>query len=159
MNDRVAQLILETHKGQAQFAYFQLGVAASAMAFAVHETADTPLSEAPWPLGVAMVLWAASFALGCFGLEARQGGLASNAALLQAIGGVPPEQRGPLAETIDQAKTDVEKNLSRPGRRFRWQKWTLFFGAIAYVAGHVMHMASIPTKPNSVHGPQAIHSH
>lgn len=144
--ERVTQLILETHKGQSQFAYFQLGVAASAMAFAVHETSGISLADAPWPLGVGMVMWAISFALGCFGLEARQAGLASNAALLQALQAVPPQMHGAMADTIEEAKFDVGKTLARPGLRFRWQKWTLFAGALAYIAGHVMQMEATPPK-------------
>jgi hypothetical protein len=147
MSDRAAQLIFELHKGQSQFAYFQLGVAASAMAFAIHETAGVALADAPWPLGVAVLLWALSFALGCFGLDARQTGLLSNAAFLQAVHEVRVQfPRVNLAEITSEAKETVAKDLSKPVRRFRWQKWLLFAGALAYIAGHVMQMAALPPK-------------
>ena len=147
MSERAAQLIFEVHKGQSQFAYFQLGVAASAIAFAVHETAGTSLADAPWPLGLAVVLWAVSFALGCFGLDARQGGLLTNAAFVQATSDIPIHHRTTnVAQVIEEMKDDVAKALQRPSTRFRWQKWALFAGALAYIAGHMMQMATIPSK-------------
>jgi len=60
------ELVSEHTKGQAQLVYFLLGLAASAIAFAVHETEGTALKDAPWPLGAAVALWAFSFAMGCF---------------------------------------------------------------------------------------------
>lgn len=148
MSERVAQLIFEHHKGQGQFAYFQLGVAASAMAFAIHETAGTSLQDAPWPLGLAVVLWATSFAIGCFGLDARQWGLNSNATFLQLTEDIPPQPMGSeLAKTIGEMRAKVGNDLNRPIARFRWQKWALFAGAVAYICGHVMQMAAIPPKP------------
>ena len=146
--DKATQLIFEVHKGQSQFGYFLLGVAARAIAFAIHDTAGVSLRDAPWPLGVAVALWAISFALGCFGLEARQAALASNAAFLRALQDTPAQARDlpEIAKAIETTKSNVEKNLKRPRDRFRWQQWTLFAGAVAYIAGHVMQMAATPPQ-------------
>lgn len=147
MSDRATQLVFEVHKGQSQFAYFLLGVAASATAFAVHETAGAALADTPWPLGLAVVLWAASFAIGCFGIDARQEGLVLNASFLQLTRGIPS---GPtsdeLAKVLKEMRDDVAKALKRPVNRFRLQKWVLFAGALAYIGGHVMQMAATPSK-------------
>jgi len=148
MSDNATQLILEAHKGQSQFAYFQLGVAASAIAFAVHQTTGTALADAPWPMGLAVALWALSFALGCFGLDARQAGINLNAIFLQVADQIPSQLRASSegAKFIEKMKADVGTRMDRTDYRFRWQKWTLFAGALAYVAGHMMQMATIPPR-------------
>jgi hypothetical protein len=150
MSSNASQLIFELHKGQAQFAYFQLGVSASAIAFAIHETSGLPLSDAPWPLGVAVALWAISFAIGCFGIDARQDGIQSNARFLQIFGDILHRRDNPeVARVLDAAQATVKDDLKRPIRLFGWQKWLLFIGALFYIAGHIMQMAEIPTKPSA----------
>ena len=145
MSNNASQLIFEHHKGQAQFAYFQLGVAASAIAFAIHRTAGLSLLDAPWPLGAAVTLWAFSFALGCFGIEARQDGIHSNAVFLQVFGNIPAQHGNPtFGKVLADAERDVKKELNKPVRLFRWQKWALFAGALFYIGGHIMQMAAIP---------------
>lgn len=147
MNSNTTQLLFEHHKGQAQFAYFQLGVAASAIAFAIHETDGLPLSDAPWPLGAAILLWALSFALGCFGIDARQDGIHSNALYLRVFGDVPEQPaNSPAANVMNDAMNDVKKDMGKAVNRFRWQKWALFAGAVFYVSGHIMQMAALPSK-------------
>jgi len=147
MSEREAQLIFEALKGQSQFAYFQLGVAASAIAFAIHETAGVSLADAPWPLGLAVALWALSFALGCFGLDARERALHQNINFLRETSNIPPQLRtANIAEAIDEFRDTVGERFERTGRRFRWQKWALFAGALAYIGGHMMQMAELPTK-------------
>ena len=147
MSDNANQLIFEHHKGQSQFAYFQLGVAASAIAFAIHETTRLSLADAPWPLAVAVALWAISFALGCFGIDARQDGIWANALFLQVFGDVPAQPlNSPGAKVVNDAKETVKKDLKKPVTLFRWQKWALFAGALFYIGGHVMQMATIPSK-------------
>jgi hypothetical protein len=151
MASNATQLIFELHKGQAQFAYFLLGAAGGAIAFAIHETAEVSLADAPWPLGLAVTLWALSFAFGCFGIDARQDGLHANALFLQVFGDIPDPQANPaVGKVLEDAKKTVQKELGKPIARFRWQKWTLFAGALAYIGGHVMQMATIPSKAASV---------
>jgi hypothetical protein len=153
MTSNTTQLIFELQKGQAQFAYFQLGVAASAMAFAIHETGGLPLADAPWALGLAVTLWALSFALGCFGIDARQDGIQSNAAFLRAFGDLSAQPVGSEgANVVARAKDAVAKDLRKPVTRFRWQKWTLFAGALFYIGGHIMQMAALPAKGAATRG-------
>lgn len=147
MSESADPLIFEAHKGQSQFAYFQLGVAASAIAFAIHETNGLSLADAPWPLGLAVLLWAISFALGCFGLDARENALHHNIAFLKETSGIPPQHRtANVTQAIAKFRDTVGDRFDRTGRRFRWQKWALFAGALAYIGGHVMQMAATPPK-------------
>lgn len=147
MANNESELIFEAHKGQAQFAYFLLGAAGGAIAFAIHDTDGMSLADTPWLLGVAVTFWAISFALGCFGLDARQDGLHSNAAYLRAFRNVSDQpSNSPVARAIKDAKSAVAKDLNKPKRLFSWQKWTLFGGALAYIGGHVLQMAAIPAK-------------
>lgn len=147
MSDNATQLIFEIHKGQSQFAYFQLGVAVSAIAFAIHDTTGVPLADVPWPLGLAVALWALSFALGCFGLDARQYGMQSNASFLQLSKEYAAYFAAPgMADVVKDITSDVKRDLKRPVRLFGWQKWVLFAGALAYIGGHVMQLAALPPR-------------
>ena len=138
-------LAFEHLKSQTQFAYFQLGLAASAIAFAVHETSGHALRDTPWPIGAAVFIWAISFASGCFGVEAHQRGMRTNFRYLQMPAVHPIHlQDQKIAAAVEAAKVVVENDLNRPGKRFRLQLWFLFAGAMAYVAGHVMQMANLP---------------
>lgn len=143
---RLSELFLEHQKSVSQFAYFQLGVAASAIAFAVHQTKGRSLDDTPWPIGAAVICWAISFALGSFGVDARLHGLARNARLMMGMEKIPPQFHEALKETPQYAETEaeVEEAVNRPQTRFRWQMRFLFLGALAYVAGHIMDMAKIP---------------
>lgn len=142
MGQRGVTLYLEHLKGQGQFAYFQLGLAASAIAFAVHQTRDASLEDTPWPIGAAVVLWALSFAFGCFGIEARQKAIRTNIQYLLALDEVPPPYRDhpELSESIEKAKQLVDKDAQRPFVRFDLQMWLLFGGALFYIWGHLLLM-------------------
>lgn len=143
---RATELYFESHKSISQFAYFQLGVAASAIAFAVHETDGRSLYSTPWPIGAAVALWALSFFLGSLGVNARIRSINLNAAFLIAKEKFPPEWRGELERLPEHSEfeRDIELSANRPTPLFRWQLRFLFFGALAYIAGHLMDMAAMP---------------
>jgi len=146
MSERGVSLFLEHLKGQAQFAYFQLGLTASAIAFAIHQTDNQALRDTPWPTGVAVALWAGSFALGCFGLGARQNALLRNAKylfMLSDADAIQLQHHPEIAKAIKEAGQTVEEAGERSLTRFRWQLWTLFGGALFYIAGHLMDMAAV----------------
>jgi hypothetical protein len=152
MSDGTNDLIFEASRGQAQFAYFQLGLAASAIAFAVHETDGKALADTPWPLGLAVAMWALSFALGCFGVIARHQGLATNARFNMATRGAQMVHNMPeLQAALDEAKNKTQRALDKPFGRFQGQLWLLFAGAMAYVAGHIMQMAATPSAHPATH--------
>lgn len=145
MSEQANTIILEHHKSTLQFCYFQLGLAASAIAFAVHETEGHPLRTTPVLIGAAVLCWALSFFVGCFGIEAYQRSLRTNAEFLrlkqEASGYVLNAE---LMESMEKARTRVGTEAERPHRRYRAQLWLLFVGAVAYVGGHVIEMAAIP---------------
>ncbi len=140
---RAPDVYFEMTKSVAQYAYFQLGVAGGAIAFAAHQTRDMALLHTPWPIGAAVALWAISFACGCSGLEARSDGLAANAKLLFMEEQTPPQWLATVKTfpEYQQWHRDVEEMSQKPWSRFKWQVRTLYLGALAYVAGHIMLMA------------------
>ena len=133
----------EHTKSQAQFAYFLLGLAASAIAYAIHETQGWSLKEAPWPIGVAVGLWALSFGLGCFGVKARQQATITNIAFLDSTQGLNAAQ---VAQHMPEVHETARKDVNRPVCFFDWQLWMLFAGALFYIDGHLMQMAATPPK-------------
>lgn len=144
MSDREAGLHSEHMKGQAQFAYFLLGLAASAIAFAVHETTGKSLADTPWPMILGVCLWGLSFMAGCFGLNKRQEGIRINILYLRAVRRLSAvDLQHPTIRSIED---DTQKALSLPRTRFDFQLWAFFLGAVAYVTGHAMEMAVTPTK-------------
>lgn len=152
-------LYFEHTKSQAQFAYFQLGLTASAIAFAIHETDGHALIDTPWPIGVAVALWGASFAIGCFGLDARQRGMLTNLQYLEVTKDVSRVNADPaLVAVMTKAKRTVQTDIDRPLPRFRRQLHLLFFGAVAYVGGHIMDMASTPSAAQKAQAAAQIHS-
>lgn len=145
MGDLRQDLHFEIVKSQAQFAYFQLGVAASALAYAVHETAGHKLSDTPWPILGSFLSWALSFFFGCLGETARIRGMRSHAGYLDLVRDLPPASRleGQAKVEFDKATKTTEADLLRPQNYFRLQLWTLFAGAVLYVAGHVIGMTAL----------------
>ena len=141
---RATELFLEQQKSVTQFAYFQLGVAASAIAFAVHQTSDRSLQDTPWPIGLAVLLWALSFLAGSMGVEARISAITLNTKFLFAKEGISAQDQHLLNQLPEyqQTKRELEEEVGKPGRRFNWQRRFLFLGAIAYIVGHIMDMAS-----------------
>lgn len=141
---RATELFLEQQKSVTQFAYFQLGVAASAIAFAVHQTNGRALADTPWPIGLAVLLWALSFLAGSMGVEARIGVLTMNTKYLFAKEGLRPHEKAMLEGLPEYqlSKGEMEAEAQKPGRWFNWQRRFLFLGAVAYVGGHVMGMAA-----------------
>jgi hypothetical protein len=142
MSDGYKTLHAEFLRGQAQFAYFLLGVAASAVAFAIHETSGRSLSLTPWPYGLGVVLWALSFALGCFGVQNRQDAITSNANFLLALQKIPAAYRDvpDFASMITEAENKVKDAGRKPIQLFSSQQWLFFFGSLAYLAGHILDM-------------------
>lgn len=145
MTDNRQELVIELKKSQAQFAYFQLGGAASAIAYAVHETQGRSLHDTPVPMIVAVFLWALSFFFGSLGESARMRGLETNVAFLDFMRGIPAHLRKtPLTKD---AHETARKDAARPVRLFQLQLWTLFAGAVLYIVGHGLQMAQTPSIP------------
>ncbi len=142
--NNATELFFEHQKSVSAFAYFQLGLTASAIAFAVHQTKDATIAQTPWPIGVAVTLWAVSFFCGGLGLEARNKAIMLNARFLILQAQLPAgyQQSPEWQTTVARMEADVEQVMQSPPVRFRWQMRLMYLGAIAYVAGHVMKMAA-----------------
>ena len=135
--------------------YFLQGVAASAIAFAMHETSDREPSLSLLIIAFAALAWACSFGAGV--VNARRGELVLKRMLALELldAGVGP---------IDQ-RPEVEQKMKRDNKRVslahQVQVWTLLSGAILYAGGHGLHLAerqsakpaeiTTPT-PSSPHG-------
>lgn len=143
MSENFRSLYGEYHKGQAQFAYFLLGVAVSAIAFTVHMTSDRLLFDTPWHYGAAVFFWGSSFLAGCAGIERRQDGLSFNAKFIQAVDELHPNIRAApgMKEAIVRFKHDVTAAGTKAIWRFTLQRWFLFLGAVFFIAGHIYDMA------------------
>lgn len=144
MGDEATELYRQHTEGHSKFVYFLLGVSASAIAFAIHETRGERLTALHAPIGVAVLLFAASFAAGLSGLGARQKVMMANAEILKLQRGVkvPPPALS-VADCIDAMRHALEDEAVRGSRRWRWQQWCLFAGALAYIVGHVLMMAEV----------------
>ena len=53
-----------------------------------------------------------------------------------------PRPRAVLAELGFELGRINRKRFRSPGQVFSWQKWSLFGGAVAHIAGHLLLMAS-----------------
>ena len=112
-----------------------MGVASAAIGFAFHETSDRVLDPSLWPVLAAVLLWAASFACGAKGSQHLAHTYKLNSAIIdaQAIG---------YAEGLRLSREQLEKASVRTGFYLAAQQWLLLFGALAYLAGHVWHLAA-----------------
>jgi len=142
--------LYRTHaEGQTKFAYFVLGVAASAIAFAIHSTTGQALNWSHAPIGVAVILWSASFFFGLRYLSLRQGFLHINMdlAMLQE-GRFRPEWQGMSPQEVEEIiRAAIAKADPKMGTVYLRQQWTLFGGALFYIAGHVLQMALLQPTP------------
>ncbi len=139
-----AEEIYKQHSdSQSRFAYFLLGAAGSAVAFAVHQTKDDALSLLHIPLGVAVVAWSASFMLGLRYLGYRQVLMSANLEMLKLQDGT--HHLGPqgvvVPEYVEIARKACDEINEKAGARARWQQRFLVVGALAFIAGHVLEMA------------------
>lgn len=107
------------------------GVAASAIAFAIHETADRSASEALIPIGLAVIAWAVSFAAGIICSHGKQAAMRFNIAELRS------EQ---TTEFSAEMKSSFRQHNRKAQVAYQVQIWLLLAGAVLYVIGHVMHI-------------------
>ena len=82
-----------------------------------------------------VVCWAGSFASGIFNPHAKQGALKLNIA-------IPVMERAGQQEASDALAPDFKKHNDRAQRTYQGQLWGLLVGAVFYIAGHVLRVAS-----------------
>lgn len=140
LSDELKDLVGQHRTEQQKYVYFQLAIAASAIAFTVRMTSKMTAS---WPmayLGLAVSFWGLSFYLGCLNRMWNQMTLCANFSLLLLKEGMHPEQPNEprvLQAVIADIKGATESNSSRAGRYGRWQFRFLIWGGIAFLLWHI----------------------
>ena len=112
---------------------FLLAMAASAIAFAFHETTDRPLSWSLALVGLAVFGWAISFAAGPRYSSCRAGAYKANLMGLKA---------GKRGDPVTEAQCyDAAESFNDKGSiAAEVQRWALLAGALLYAIGHVWYL-------------------
>lgn len=141
------QYLIEIHKqhstGQDKYTYFLLAATASAIAFAVQKTSGINISWSLLPLGIAVILWCASFYFGCNNLIWVQTSLSANYNLLQLHKGIHPNQPD-HPQLLEAAKRGVssalQSNMDKAQFYGIWQFRLLVTGGAFFLCWHVLEM-------------------
>jgi hypothetical protein len=112
-----------------------LSAAGAGIAFALHQTADARLEWWLIPAAAAVACWAGSFACGIFNSHAKQAAIKLNIAILRF-------EKINQQERADALALDFKKCNDRATRTYLGQLWGLLAGAVFYVAGHVLRVAT-----------------
>lgn len=108
--------------------------AAAGIGFALHETADWMWDWSLIAALLAVILWAFSFAAGIWSRQAVMQAMNSNALYLEALAA----QKASGAQI---SKDYMAKHAKNAGRLRDAQLWLLVLGALAYMGGHIWHLA------------------
>lgn len=140
-------LSVEANKESIRLSTLLLGVAASAIAFAIHETADRLPTWSLIPVALAGILWAGSFSAGVLYAHSTQAAMKVNAALNEMS---PEHPRFAEAEGLHRGHGKAT------AKRYQVQLWTLLAGAIFYTVGHAAHIVvDNSAKRATISEPQA----
>lgn len=121
-----------------------LAGAASAIAFAFHETSHRILDWSLLPVLLAVICWGASFSAGVWANRYLQLAIKANLAMNMA-------ERDGRQEKFDMATTIFNKNRDRTGSFQEAQLWLLLAGAALYLGGHVWHLAeAVPANATPI---------
>lgn len=126
-----------------------MAVAASAIAFALHTTAESPLRYSQIPVGLAVAFWSVSFFAGCALQNLIHASLRFNHKLLNMKAGLDPLGGGDPAKIafgVDTLWSMLDKNHTKSSRWAKWQLNCLIAGAVCYVVWHVLEMWSRTAK-------------
>ena len=139
------QLEQAVNSGQERFAFFFLALSASAIAFAVVRTED--VEPAIWMLFIAgaILCWAGSFAAGCLHVSSK---LHAQSASLGAarISRGQDEDVGShpalMAKGLQVVTNIVKEKAKQSAWAGVWQIWLFAGGAVVYVVGHAIRIAT-----------------
>jgi hypothetical protein len=145
MSDDPRLTLFAAHRGaQEKYDYFLLTAAGASVAFAVNQTQGAKLSWFQVPLAAAVLAWGLSFFWGCIRLRYVDAAMSANLEILRITSGqhpdVPPHPQM-IAAAAAGARSGAEHNSSRGQMYARLQFYSLIFGAILFVAWHVLEMA------------------
>lgn len=124
-----------------------MGVAASGIAFAMHQTADDSLTVAMVPILAAVLCWAASFSCGILNSHAKQAAIGMNVGKIEEL---RSEKRPTQVKAFSEA---FDKYNQKSRNLYSAQLVLLLAGAMLYVGGHVwmMYEQEAEAKRASVH--------
>jgi hypothetical protein len=135
--------LLRAHRAAGEkYAYFLLAAVGAAMAFALNQTRDLPLSWSQLPLALAVLCWGLSFFFGCLRLSETGGFLREDYQRTRLMRGThpdfPPSPQSPqLIEHVDKR---IKQRAIKVGKLATWQFQLLIAGAVFYVIWHVLGM-------------------
>lgn len=141
MSDPRLEIHTQFTTGQSRYVYFLLAAAAAGMGLAVNLTRSAVLSFSQLPLGAAVLCWAFSFYAGCKNRGYTIGLMSANYDLLT--------QRKTLAEMRHILREDSDQSAKWGSRQFRY----LIFGAVCFVAWHILGMCERTIHPERIEPP------
>lgn len=143
MDENFLELFRSFRESQNRYVYFLLAAAAAALGFALRETAGTSLSYTQIPLGISVLFWGASFFCGCKWVAYLNSSTYSNMDLLLVESGRHPKlpnNPAAIAAASQGIRDAMEQNSKKAGMYAKWQFNLLIWGAVLYVAWHVLNM-------------------
>ncbi len=145
MADNRKDLIFEVIKGQSQLCYFLLGLAASAIAFTIHQTKDLQSVQVVWQVWMALSFWGISFGAGIFAARFRIEASIANADFLWMQSKVHPSiaDDPEVIALLDGAEKGTKAKAALQGFSMLVQQLGILAGAIAYVWGHILMMGKV----------------
>lgn len=144
-NETERMLFQEIKESQSKYTYFLLAAAAASIAYALNHTQSVNLAWIQLPVGISVLLWAASFYYGCSHLALVSSTMYANYNLIRV-------QKGKHHEVGDhpliiQAASEgiveaIKKNYDSAHRFSRSQFRLLIAGALFYICWHVIRMGN-----------------
>lgn len=161
MSDMKEQLAKQLQEAQAKYTYFLLATAASGIALAVQRTTGQTLGWDHLLLGLAVVLWGASFFAGCRNRAYFSSTLYANVALLQLQDGSHPEaptHPQAVGAACEGVRTAAASNSASGNTWGKWQFRLLIAGALFFLAWHIVCMAKSTPKAKETNPNNAMHT-
>ena len=161
MSDMKQQIAEQLHQAQGKYTYFLLAAAASGIVLAVQRTTGQSLNWGHILLGLAVMLWGASFFAGCRNRAYFSSTLYANLALLQLQDDSHPKSsthREAVAAACDGVRAAAGQNSASCNRWGKWQFRLLLTGALAFLAWHIVGMAMISPLQEDRNPSDAMHA-
>ncbi len=141
--DRLNEVYRQFRAAQDKYAYFLLTVAGACIALTINQTNNARFTLHQIPLGLAALMWAASFISGCRHISYLTASLYNNYDLLKIELGEHPiisdkSHLKPVA--LEVIKSALEKQSSRASRYSKLQFIFLLTGALFYIFWHILCM-------------------
>lgn len=144
IHDQLGDLHRRHSEAWNKYTYFILAITTASIAFALQRSEGASWDCGLIPLGIAVLLWGASFYCGITEVRLATRALGTNYSLLQLeVGNHPnqpsdPSHIGPAREGITDA---LNETVRKAQTCHVWQLRFYFIGAISYTVWHFMRVA------------------